>query len=84
MSNIFGKHLRVTIKTNNISSPLWVITCFSCVLSISQYGNLKVSIQKILRKFHMASKNVLALLHHLLVFPKNRKAEFCKYSDFGD
>ena len=41
MSIIFGKHLRITIKTNNISSPLWVITCFSCVLSISLYGSPK-------------------------------------------
>ena len=56
MANIFGKHLRITTKTNYISLLLWVITCCLCVLPISQYGRLKVSILKILRKFHTALK----------------------------
>ena len=57
--NIFGKHLRITIKTNNINLLLWVITCFLCVLSISQYGRLKVYILKILKKFSYGFEDCL-------------------------
>ena len=84
MFNIFGKHLRITIKTNNISLLLWVITCFLCVLPISQYGRLKVSILKILRIFHMVLRIVLIRQLLLSVFLRNKKVGFCGFLSFGD
>ncbi len=54
-----------------------------CVLSISQYGRLKVYILKILKKFRMVLRIVLIRQLLLSVFLRNKKkVGFCGFFKF--